>query len=89
MLDDGPARPTSISRRSVLALAAALLSHAALPKALKTTNAADDDNANKEEPMTVARLILPPLPYAYSALEPAIDKETMVLHHDKHFAKYV
>ena len=27
---------------------------------------------------------LPPLPYAYDALEPAIDKETMTFHHDTH-----
>lgn len=32
---------------------------------------------------------LPPLPYAYDALEPAIDKETLTLHHDKHHAGYV
>jgi superoxide dismutase, Fe-Mn family len=32
---------------------------------------------------------LPPLPYAYDALEPYIDKETMMLHHDKHHAGYV
>ncbi len=32
---------------------------------------------------------LPPLPYAYDALEPFIDKETMTLHHDKHHAAYV
>jgi Fe-Mn family superoxide dismutase len=32
---------------------------------------------------------LPPLPYAYSALEPSIDTETMHLHHDKHHAAYV
>ena len=31
---------------------------------------------------------LPPLPYAYDALEPAIDKETMTLHHDKHHKAY-
>lgn len=31
---------------------------------------------------------LPPLPYAYDALEPTIDKETMTLHHDKHHAAY-
>ncbi len=29
------------------------------------------------------------LPYAYDALEPYIDKETMMLHHDKHLKKYV
>ncbi|HQQ93419.1 MAG TPA: superoxide dismutase [Bacteroidia bacterium] len=32
---------------------------------------------------------LPPLPYAYNALEPMIDKETMTLHHDKHHQAYV
>ncbi len=32
---------------------------------------------------------LPPLPYAYDALEPHVDKETMTLHHDKHHQAYV
>ena len=32
---------------------------------------------------------LPPLPYAYDALEPHIDARTMMLHHDKHHASYV
>lgn len=32
---------------------------------------------------------LPPLPYAYEALEPHIDKETMTIHHDRHHATYV
>lgn len=32
---------------------------------------------------------LPDLPYAYDALEPAIDKETMTFHHDKHHKTYV
>lgn len=32
---------------------------------------------------------LPPLPYAYDALEPYIDKETLTIHHDKHHAGYV
>ena len=32
---------------------------------------------------------LPELPYAYDALEPVIDKETMTLHHDKHHNTYV
>ena len=40
------------------------------------------DEATKE-------YVLPPLPYAYNALEPAIDEETMKLHHDKHHAGYV
>ena len=32
---------------------------------------------------------VPPLPYPYEALEPHIDKETMMLHHDKHHGTYV
>ncbi|HEY3365184.1 MAG TPA: superoxide dismutase [Symbiobacteriaceae bacterium] len=32
---------------------------------------------------------LPPLPYAYNALEPYIDELTMQIHHDKHHAAYV
>jgi Fe-Mn family superoxide dismutase len=32
---------------------------------------------------------LPPLPYAYDALEPHIDEKTMQIHHDKHHQAYV
>lgn len=32
---------------------------------------------------------LPPLPYAYDALEPHIDAQTMEIHHSKHHAGYV
>ncbi len=32
---------------------------------------------------------VPPLPYAYNALEPHIDELTMQIHHDKHHAAYV
>src|SRR5690606_32803289 len=32
---------------------------------------------------------LPPLPYAYDALEPTISKETLEFHHDKHHQAYV
>lgn len=30
-----------------------------------------------------------PLPYAYDAMEPFIDKKTMMLHHDRHLQSYV
>lgn len=32
---------------------------------------------------------VPELPYAYTALEPYIDEQTMRIHHDKHHAAYV
>jgi Fe-Mn family superoxide dismutase len=37
----------------------------------------------------VAPYGLPPLPYGYGALSPAIDSLTMRLHHDRHHAAYV
>jgi Fe-Mn family superoxide dismutase len=33
-------------------------------------------------------LTLPPLPYAYNALQPVLSEQLMRLHHDKHFATY-
>ena len=40
----------------------------------------------KEGPVTH---VLPPLPYAFDALEPYIDAKTMEIHHDKHHGAYV
>ena len=41
-----------------------------------------------EEPAPVG-FTLPKLPYAYDALEPSIDEETMKIHHDKHHQAYI
>jgi Fe-Mn family superoxide dismutase len=43
----------------------------------------------EEEQHNIMAFTLPPLPYAYNALEPHIDEETMHLHHDKHHQAYV
>lgn len=40
-------------------------------------------------PVPPGEYTLPPLPYAYEALEPVIDTQTMKLHHDIHHAGYV
>ncbi|MEO1133625.1 MAG: superoxide dismutase [Cyanobacteria bacterium J06639_1] len=36
-----------------------------------------------------SEFVVPPLAYAYDALEPHIDRQTMTIHHDKHHAGYV
>jgi len=40
-------------------------------------------------PAPTGPFTLPPLPYAYDALEPHLDAQTMQIHHDKHHAAYV
>lgn len=45
--------------------------------------------AHASEPPKPGECKLPPLPYAYDALEPYLDKETLAIHHGKHHAGYV
>jgi Fe-Mn family superoxide dismutase len=47
---------------------------------------ANEPSTEKEQAMPYS---LPDLPYAYDALEPWYDEETVRLHHDKHHAGYV
>ncbi len=44
---------------------------------------------HRNEAVGIGQHTLPPLPYAYDALEPYIDEEIMRLHHDIHHRAYV
>ena len=45
--------------------------------------------AQAQAPTATYPFSLPPLPYAYDALEPTIDTLTMQIHHDKHHQAYI
>jgi Fe-Mn family superoxide dismutase len=64
------------------ALASAVL--ATVPNTIAQTNSTPSAANPAGGPFT-----LPPLPYAYDALEPYIDTRAMQIHHDKHHAAYV
>jgi len=74
-------------RQALKTLTAAALASTALNRfsALAQAPAAPTTAA----PVPTGPFTLPPLPYAYDALEPHIDAETMHLHHDKHHQAYV
>ncbi len=54
-----------------------------------STSSKDAPAAESTIAQNAAIIELPPLPYAYNALEPHIDERTMQFHHDKHHAAYV
>jgi len=78
------ARRTAIQQMGTLA-GAALLSGRLGAQGLPASQAAAPPAA---APPT-GPFTLPPLPYAYDALEPSFDAATMHLHHDKHHQTYV
>src|ERR1039457_1933538 len=71
-------------RKAIKTTALASAALATLPGAIAQTNPTAPAAATPGGPFT-----LPPLPYAYDALEPHIDAHTMQIHHDKHHATYV
>jgi Fe-Mn family superoxide dismutase len=90
--------PADLSRREMIALAGPA---ALLGMGLAASARADDHAAHGDADASSAVLAafkaahdgnqytLPPLPYAYDALEPHIDAQTMRLHHSKHHQGYV
>jgi superoxide dismutase, Fe-Mn family len=71
-------------RQAIKTTALASAALATLPGAIAQTN-----STAPIVPPGYYPFMLPPLPYAYDALEPFIDAETMHIHHDKHHAAYV
>ncbi|MCU0537848.1 MAG: superoxide dismutase [Hydrococcus sp. Prado102] len=71
----------SFNRRNFLILLGGSTGAAALGLFPKDSLA--QATASEQKPFAVA-----PLPYAYNALEPHIDEETMRFHHDKHYVSY-
>ena len=69
---------------AALAAAGPLLAAGPVEKPAAVPSAKDSEIGFKD-----GKFVLPPLPYDYAALEPAIDEQTMRLHHDIHHAAYV
>ncbi len=67
-------------RQALKTTALASIAAAAVPSAMAQTT----PSAAASTPFT-----LPPLPYAFDALEPHIDARTMEIHHDRHHKAYV
>ena len=76
-------RRTAITQLSALA-GAALLANQLRAQGTPAAQAGAAPAAAPTGPFT-----LPVLPYAYDALEPYFDADTMHLHHDKHHQAYV
>jgi len=79
-----------MNRRSLLKALGSAAGFAASARALEGRAWAQAPSATPAAPAAPAGpFTLPALPYAYDALEPTVDAETMHLHHDKHHQAYV
>ena len=79
------ANQVMVTRRQAIKTATlASAAIATLPAAIAQTN-----STGRRMSLVYPGFTLAPLPYAYDALEPHIDAQTMQIHHDKHHAAYV
>lgn len=76
-----------MNRRDMLGIAVGLT--AAASAASVYGAGAETARSDSRPAFSAGEYMLPPLPYAYNALEPHIDEQTMRLHHDRHHAAYV
>lgn len=85
----------TITRRSFIFLLGASLGSITLGACtasgenLATSTSQPTRSSGTNVAQNTGNFTLPPLPYAYNALEPNIDERTMQFHHDKHHAAYV
>lgn len=85
----GPPRARAgVDRRDILAGGAATAAALAIGAGAAFATTARRTTGMSRENHVMA-YELPPLPYAYDALEPVIDAETMRLHHDRHHRAYI
>src|SRR5262245_38655514 len=76
-------------RRKFFSRTGAALAAAAALEGAPTLGCLANDNPPAEGGDKNMPYELPPLPYAFNALEPHIDAMTMQIHHDKHHGAYV
>jgi len=76
---------SALSRRHFFSAAASLVAVAAAPRVV----VAQAPAAPAAAPVAAGPFTLPPLGYAFNALEPHIDAKTMEIHHDRHHGTYV
>ena len=75
---------SALSRRHFFSAAAGLVAAAAAPRVVFAQAAAP-----AAAPAAAGPFTLPPLPYAFNALEPHIDAKTMEIHHDRHHQAFI
>ena len=79
----------TLSRRDALKTLGLAAAATLLPQLPHVGDVAMAQTPAATPPAPTGPFVLPALPYAYDALEPALDAATMQLHHDKHHAAYV
>lgn len=78
-----------MSERREFLKKSALLSIATFATSIVSAKKLESLEELSNQHFSAEEFTLPVLPYAYDALEPFIDKQTMELHHDKHHQAYV